>query len=924
MTLGQNQQYFYSPDIVAYVQTAANGIVDVSEDIMSFTINRQVNAPSTAQVVLANNNFKYTPGSNSSPPFSKPPVISTMDQIVISLKRETYYQVFTGFVTYAPVVTLIPQPIILDCVCTLYKAQQSYWDSGALDLQNIIPGILFDYSDRTASTTYADGGVGQGIVNLLEKVCNWTGNDIHIGPIPTTWINNANTLYSQMQLDEKLGTNSTTLINLTDANGLVSKQNGYTETGSGSSINAVLSYASAPPGTGIPFTNCTLGVLSMSEIKKDGFGVNLDSLAGVSDQTYWCALPFPWFTSQSTTGNTKSVLKTNTTAAKAWLTGSAGPDAYPNVNGNSYGAGRLIALQNPANGAQVLVHAVYATPGDWPVQNQIIVSEAAFAALTGTPISGKNVSGSSPDNINIQGWVSPSETQVSLTGQVVVPANQVTTGSNQVAASALNYSSNPLQTPLNTTQINALLPQVNGVAEYSKIDAITWCATLLQAIGVPKSNIKVSTSASKCSNNIQALLLWIAIEGDYFLSAPITGNQAPEHSCNDPLNTSLNTSWKFSYRDVVTGIYETAQTILGSCYSKVAQALANPNVTLEQFSTAVGSSPWDGGYVKPNSCEGKSYGGPTAFLNELKSTPLSNYSPQNVAMGNASSASSLIGGTAGVQNFNLNNIQSNYSVAANILEGQPMAFITDQQAITTITTLCTTGLRSFQSAPNGDFLAWFPDYFGLYDTAPAMFVYGIEILDLVIYHDDTQLYTHIGVSGDPTGLGQNGVNLADWLSTSGIVTVQDISILNLLFGLPTSAENAISTYFPNLTGQQWITNFLSRYGMRPYVDEEPMIQSPLVEFMYAVQTFMMLWANQYATTVTLTFMPEIYPGMLLVLPEWNLQVYVMNVVHSGARDSGFTTQVTVTAPTYVEFDSAGSIINRRPVDFGYPWTGAGS
>ena len=233
------------------------------------------------------------------------------------------------------------------------------------------------------------------------------------------------------------------------------------------------------------------------------------------------------------------------------------------------------------------------------------------------------------------------------------------------------------------------------------------------------------------------------------------------------------------------------------------------------------------------------------------------------------------------------------------------------------------GLREFQSGPDGSFIAWYPDYFGLYGTAPVLSIYDIEIIDFSIYHDDTQLYTHIGVSGDPTEVGD--VSLVDWLMTNGIITIENNAVLGLLFGTDPAT---IATSMNSLLAQKVNINtfaqqFLKRYGMRPYVDSEPMIRSELMEFMYALQEFLYLWSQQYATNVTFTFMPELYPGMIMQLAEHGLQVYVQSVTQSCSRDGGFTTSAVVTSPTRIigkKVVNGKTVNNIVPLDFGYPIT----
>ena len=160
MALGQNDQFFYSPDVRIFINSLTQGgIIEVSDDFMSLTIERNINAVSTASIYLANNGFKYTPAStNFTAADAPPPIINTMDQVIIFLKKESYYQYFTGFITYAPIVTLIPEPILLNCSCTLYKAQNSFWDAGAIEYEDILPGILQNAQIFGGKVQNNDGG----------------------------------------------------------------------------------------------------------------------------------------------------------------------------------------------------------------------------------------------------------------------------------------------------------------------------------------------------------------------------------------------------------------------------------------------------------------------------------------------------------------------------------------------------------------------------------------------------------------------------------------------------------------------------------------------------------------------------------------------------------------------------------------------
>ena len=317
--LGRNGQYFYSPDIKAFIQTANNGILDISEDIIRFTINRQVNAVSTANLILANNNFKYTPSSNAGNTSTIPPVINTMDAIVISLKREQYIQVFTGFITYAPIVTLIPSPIELNASCTLYKAQQSYWDAGAIQFQDIIPNSIFNWTANP--NNYSDGGIGDGIRNILQKVCNWKGG-INIGTIPNKWLTLAATLYGEVNTQSRIDDFNSALNTAGVVINPSTGQGALTDIGT---AKYTMKY-NQDPGAVFPQTSTLTGSsLSLAQVQKVGtqnvkviqdftnvkIYDDIIKLDTVKTLNYWCSIPWPYYTSKTSTdsvGNSKSFL----------------------------------------------------------------------------------------------------------------------------------------------------------------------------------------------------------------------------------------------------------------------------------------------------------------------------------------------------------------------------------------------------------------------------------------------------------------------------------------------------------------------------------------------------------------------------------------------------------------------------------------
>ena len=66
--------------------------------------------------------------------------------------------------------------------------------------------------------------------------------------------------------------------------------------------------------------------------------------------------------------------------------------------------------------------------------------------------------------------------------------------------------------------------------------------------------------------------------------------------------------------------------------------------------------------------------------------------------------------------------------------------------------------------------------------------------------------------------------------------------------------------------------------------------------------------NQFSCNVEMTFMPELWPGMLLAIDELQFQCYIHSVTHSwNLQDgSGFQTSVNVMAPSTTGSGATGA------------------
>jgi hypothetical protein len=215
----------------------------------------------------------------------------------------------------------------------------------------------------------------------------------------------------------------------------------------------------------------------------------------------------------------------------------------------------------------------------------------------------------------------------------------------------------------------------------------------------------------------------------------------------------------------------------------------------------------------------------------------------------------------------------------------------DEQLILTVQALVRASLRSFMSGPNGDFVAFFPDHFGVFGTKPVFHLEEIEMKNIHIDACDDPITTHVWSYGDTedVGLGTangNSISQVELISGGGFVNILQPYVFDQILNLqPTD-----NTFFDP-------QSFLNRFGYRPYKNEYVQIKNKTFEYFMALTTFMQKWSEQYSTTVAFTFMPELFPGMRVELANRGIAVYVESVTHSWDMSSGFQTTASISSPS---------------------------
>jgi hypothetical protein len=238
------------------------------------------------------------------------------------------------------------------------------------------------------------------------------------------------------------------------------------------------------------------------------------------------------------------------------------------------------------------------------------------------------------------------------------------------------------------------------------------------------------------------------------------------------------------------------------------------------------------------------------------------------------------------------------------------AMMNDVPLMPFVEQLAGASLRHFMSLPNGQFYAFYPDYFGSLGKQAYWQIADIEIINGRIDFSDDELATHVFVVGDHTSNPDGQIDIHDQLTTGGIVTIFNAFSADFLNGTPDNGASADSNTKATFSDRNAAIAFLNKYGARPMYHPEPLIRAPVYEAFLAYQLFCLQWAKQFKVIFEFTFMPELYPGGLIEFPEHGLRCYVNSVTHNCSYEHGFTTSAELMAPSAMKDDS-GSAINKN-------------
>ena len=869
-------RFVYSPKVFAYTRDASGTIWNLSDYVVSGEVQRLINQASTASVTLRNPQKKFTVTKGQAATFHP------MDAITIFLQRLEGHpvQVFTGYLDETPYYQMYPGTITLTATCTLKKLLFMYFDPSLPYVFNLLSkmgwnygatdGTLINYNALSQGTAKAsdalqDAGIAKLLWTVLTDIGQWDDSHIWIEELPT----GKNGIAARIaQLMATLSTE--TQIEAQEFTAFMNQLIGSGPQGSGGG-------SAGGGGTGVPgslpggstgqkifdyFTGQGLSAIGAAGIignwvqenslSTDGAGLAqwgggrftaLQAYAASANKPVTdlnVQLGFAWHELSTDYSSTLSGLQAATTASQAAIVFC---NTYEETAYSSYGS-------NAAPGE--LTNVVN-------LQHRISAANDALATYGNSGKGTSLTTGNNPRGTAIAG---------ASTSQTPSQGGQTTCIDAMISAAATinnkhyGYSKNgprnagiPSGSPLGfdcSAAVAAVLSAAGGKMGITHGEAVGSDSTIiseLQAAGLIHSGEGKGTP--ECTLfDYPGQHIFMRLNGQYFgteagdLSGPVT---------ELPAGNSSGGGW------ITNGTPGTANP--WHFDSSLLSSTCTYDFSLGATSVAGEAAAGGGGAASST----MSFSNAEAFTGEIDFP-----SVQEMA-------------------------------TAMILGNAHKGLMNDQQLLPFVQEVCQASLRSFQSLPNGDFYAFYPDYFGETDHRPPYWnIKDIEITNGGINLSDQSLVTHYFAVGDNTFPLNDA--LINALFSTGEITVYNAFLDQAAF-IDVNAGTTVSTStdsngMADIMSRDEAKAFVQRYGARPQVSQFPMVRSPIYEMFLAYQGFLLAWSNQFQTPFTFTFMPELFPGGKVSFSNHGLQMYVQSVTHEWdfSEGGGFTTSAQLTAP----------------------------
>lgn len=860
----------YTPGIRVYIQTEAwrrgkGKILDVSDDVVSYQVQLRSDGVSTLSFTLTNENRKYDQ------------VFTPNDRIIVELKRITWLRIFTGYLNSVPEVTVWPKDVQIEASSTLKRLQYWYWDAYAPQTQTMIINAMGAANKATNNTGGDLDGI-EVILEILEKVTNWPRTKVHIGQVPKTWFSITTKMAAFVEQNSEASDKvATALFSAIGAVGVVAGAGISQVTGKldGKTIdgyvaeqlqNAEIIYSEGS-GQGASTRDQIIAIMAAM-----GAGTNLTNV----DNGNTIGTGVFQMKVSSGTGTTAQLMNINY-AAKTFFTKLIGVSTRDNMSygqevATLLGKGSATDYTKYQKPATDIVNAIQAAAAQGTGVNTVPTVDSIYASGS-APSSPTTGSGGGANtnpqtkNTNTPTGSAPANSQ---------PGNVTGTGLVGVAKSLVSqYPNIPYTEQYTGTRMDILTEKPPAGLDCSMF--VQW--VYMNAFGDigPLGNARVVTQQRSISKIIDIKTA---------LSTPgalcfVNGDHV-EMSIGDGTHTigAHHTGTMASVGDS-PGQFTDGGLLPGVNFGALGQGggSTDGSASAGNGSSTTSGDSWPS--TVPYSQAKDGYNGANGWDKLFGNTP---WAPVPIDPSDPGTALSM----------SLTGIKT---------------FLNDQPLLPYLKNLMNGIMRSFCSAPNGDLIAWFPDYYGLWGTAAKFTIEPIEVLDFNVTWNDEYFVTHQYVATTPGGsLASNQLDLLSGTLSSnltsdpialtesiaytrGIASIDVPAMMYALFGLDMNDGDAAKF-------AEYIT---SKFGVRPNFMAIPTVSGPAAEFFCAVFYFMRNWSYQYNADVPLTFMPELFPGMLMQIPSFGFQAYVTTVTHQGqfGDGGGFTTTVNIASPAKI-------------------------
>lgn len=863
------QTLVYSPGVRVWIARGGKQY-DVSQDVVGGSIRRVENSASSIVIRLSNKDKRYNG------------LFQRMDRITVFLKRIKWVQAFSGYLDSVPLVHLRPGVVSLRATCTIKRLMYTYWDPGLKDSAALLQQTWADTEESPDGKGQLDGGLGSVLRRVMTEVGGWDNKNLHIQEIPRTILDFLMKNLGQMSEDNQAAAEEfrRLLLGAGDTSGGVGSSAGrsydtttgsYSLPGGSAAYVAEIVAACDERSLGPKLADVSTGQ-DIRKAGEEGVAANQGNINRTSDDT-------PAWEQVAGIGNTYEQQAKDSDAAilgvacalqESTLRMLANPAVPESLNFPHDGIGTdhdsVGLFQQRSSGWGTISQRMNARASAGMFFNELMkfdwrnmdpgaaiqrVQRSAFpdaynddiqtatqlvrtyrqgqTSTTTAPVA----QGISSANSAIGGGLLPG-----LGGATQTPA-----GPGEIAASAAGKPNPDSEGAVNYAMAQLGKPYVWGATGPSSFDCSGLTTMAFRSIG-----LDIGRDTYTQVTNGQSVPPTLAQRGD--LIFPTSGHVV---------------------------IY------LGG-----GQVLHAP-----QSGDVVKISPiWfslDNVYAVRRYCDNGGPG-PAAFNDPMITGPgLPPATGVGTGLGSGIGSSGTTGGSSEPIARNLFSYMfehDKFQTQTSAMFKGEKAYINDEPLIQIVQSLVRARLCNFASAPNGDFVVYYPDYFGTDGKQAVLKLEEIEMIDVGIDFNDDALTTHVYVAGD-NQYGQGvPVNEYGWLQSHGVASVEN----KFLFG----ALTAMSLGFPE---QMDGLELMRRFGVRPFRQELSNIKSKEMEFLIACQFFMLKWAQQFATQVEFTFMPELFPGMRIDLSGHNMQVYVTEVNHTFDFEDGFTTTATIMAPS---------------------------